>query len=233
MKININSSAVVKHTNTLEKLHRSALPTAVRSTLNSVAFDVKKTTMPESAARNFIQRAPNFFKANSRVEMAKGWSVDQMKAVVGFIPKDQSVEDLEQQEYGGTIEGRAFIPMDQSRAGGNTSKVRPSNRLSKISKIVNAATMPGNNPKAKFAAAARKAGRGGFVLGNLGEKTLWKIESIDGRTIKKKPLFSYEKSRDVSVSRTGFMRTASIESANKIEKIFIREAQKQIDRLTK
>lgn len=233
MKLNINNDEVVKHTNRLEKMHRSALPLAIRNTLNSVAFDVKKSTMPASAEREFVTRAPNFFKANSRVQMAKGWNVDSMQSIVGFVPKDQAVEDLEQQEYGGTIEARSFIPMDQARAGGPAAKVRPSNRLSRIGKVVNANTMEGKTPQAKFLNAARKAGKGGFVLGNLPEKTLWKIEAIDGRTIKKKPLFSYEKNRDVSVSATGFMRTASMESAKKLEAIFIREAERQIDRLTK
>jgi hypothetical protein len=231
MQFNINSSEVVKHTNTLEKMHRSALPLAVRNTLNSVAFDVKKNTMPESAEKEFVNRAPNFFKANSRVEMAKGWNVDSMQSVVGFIPKDQAVEDLEEQEYGGTIESRSFIPMDQSRAGGPATKVRPVNRLMKIGKVVNANTMEGKTPQAKFMNAARKAGKGGYVLGNLPDKTLWKIEAIDGRTIKKKPLYSYEKNRDVSVSATGFMRAASMESANKLNAIFFEQAKKQIDRL--
>lgn len=233
MEFNINNDAVVRHTNTLEKMHRSALPLAIRNTLNSVAFDVKKTTMPASAEREFVTRAPNFFKANSRVEMARGWNVDSMQSMVGFLPRDQAVEDLEEQEYGGTIEARSFIPMDQARAGGPATKVRPSNRLTKIGKVVNANTMEGKTPQAKFLAAARKAGKGGYVLGNLPEKTLWKIEAIDGRTIKKKPLFSYEKNRDVTVSPTGFMRTASLESAAKIEKIFIAQAERQIERLTK
>lgn len=233
MRLNINSDAVVTHTNTLEKLHRSALPNAIRSTLNSVAFDVKQNTMPTSASREFVQRAPNFFKANSRVEMAKGWDVDRMKSIVGFIPKSQAVEDLEQQEYGGTIEARAFIPMDPARAGGPASKIRPSNRLTKIGKVVNANTMAGNTPQAKFFAAARKAGKGGFVIDSLPKKTLWKIESMQGRVIKKRALFSYEKGRDVRVDATGFMRSASKESANKIEKIFMREALKQVQRLAK
>lgn len=233
MKFNINNSAAVKHTNTLEKMHRSALPLAIRGTLNTTAFDVKKNTMPQEAAKTFTQRAPNFFKSNSRVEMAKGWDVDGMKAIVGFLGRSQAVEDLEQQEYGGKIEGRSFIAMDTARAGGHATKVRPSNRLSRINKIVNSATMPGATLQAKFIAAARKAGRGGYVLGNLPEKTLWKIESIEGRTIKKKPLFSYEKGRDVKVKQTHFMRTASTESANKMDVVFGQQAKRQIERLNK
>lgn len=231
--ININSSAVVRHTNTLEQMHKSALPLAVRNTLNSVAFDVKKTTMPASAEREFVTRAPNFFKANSRVEMARGWKVDAMQSVVGFIPKDQAVDDLEAQEYGGKIESRSFIPMDLARSGGPATKVRPTNRLSKIGKVVNANTMEGRTPQAKFINAAKKAGRGGYVIGNLPDKTLWKIERIDGRVIHKKPLYSYEKNREVSVTATGFMRAASLESAKKLEQIFIEQAQKQIERLSK
>jgi hypothetical protein len=233
MRFNINNKAAVKHTNTLEKLHRSALPLAIRNTLNSVAFDVKKTTMPQEAARTFTQRNPNFFKATSRVEMAKGWNAEAMQSVVGFVGNSQAVEDLEQQEYGGVIEGRSFIPLDPARTGGPASKVRPSNRISRIKNIVNAADMPGATVQAKFMAAVRKAGKGGYVLGNLPKKTLWKIEGFDGRKIKKKALFSFEKSRDVSVSGTGFMRSASIESAEKMDMIFAREAQKQIERLNK
>lgn len=233
MQLNINSNEVVRHTNTLEKLHRSALPLAVRNTLNTVAFDVKKNTMPASAERAFVTRAPNFFKANSRVEMARGWDVNSMQSVVGFIPKDQAVEDLEAQEYGGVIEGRSFIPMDQARMGSPATKVRPSHRLMKIGNVVNANTIEGKTPQAKFLNAAKKAGKGGTVLGNLPDQTLWKIEAIDGRTIKKKPLYSYEKNRDVYVGATGFMRDASMKSARLLEQTFIEQAKRQIDRLTK
>lgn len=238
MVLNINSDAVVKHTNTLEKMHRSSLPNAIRGTLNGAALDVKQNSMPRSAASQFTQRAPNFFKANSRIEFAKGWDVDSMRSTVGFIGKssnksDQAVDDLEEQEYGGTIKHRAFVPMDTARAGGNETKVRPSNRIGKIKNVVNSNTMAGKGPKAAFILAAKKAGRGGFVLGNTPSKTLYKIQSITGSTIKKTPLYSYSRGRNVRVSQTGFMRTASIESANKMDRIFAREAQKQIERLQK
>lgn len=238
MRLNINSDAVVRHTNTLEKMHRSALPNAIRGTLNSAALDVKQNTMPRSAASEFTQRAPNFFRANSKVDFAKGWDVDSMRSTVGFIGKtsnksDQAVDDLEAQEYGGKIESRAFIAMDIARAGGSDTKVRPSNRIGKIKNVVNSNTMAGKSPKSSFILAAMKAGKGGFVIGNTPKKTLWKIESINGRLIKKKPLFSYEKGRKVRVSQTGFMRSASMESGNKMDRIFYKEAQKQIERLNK
>ena len=49
MILNVNTDAVVALTNKLEKLHRSAFPVAVRSTLNSAAFDMKKDTILKSA----------------------------------------------------------------------------------------------------------------------------------------------------------------------------------------
>lgn len=227
--LNIDATAVIEHTATLEKLHRSALPLAIRNTLTSVAFDVKKTTMPAEAEKAFTVRAPNFFKAKSRVDMARGWDIGSMQSVVGFTGSDQAVQDLEQQEYGGTIESRSFIPLDVSRTSGHASKVKPSNRLSKIKRIVNSNTIEGKTPKAKFWNAVKKAGKGGYVIGNNSKQTLFKVERIT--PLKIKPLYSFKRGRDVDVDQTHFMRTASLASGEKINSIYIREAQKQIARI--
>jgi len=244
MILNINSSAVVVFTNKLEKLHKSALPVAIRTALNSAAFDVKQHTMPKSAQR-FVQRQPNFFKANSRVEMAKGWNIMTMQAIVGFTSENLrigasnfAVNDLEQQEYGGRIEAKSFIPLDESRQGASQARpVRPMNRLTEIKGIVNSANIVGPSTRAAFVRAAIKAGRGGFVLGNYPKQKLWKVDSIsrigNQTIIKKTGLYTYKQGRSVNVGETGFMRWASFESANKLEQFYIIEAQKQISRLTK
>jgi len=44
-------------------------------------------------------------------------------------------------------------------------------------------------------------------------------------------LYSVKSGRSVGVKETGFMRWASIESANKLEDFYIVAAQKQIDRV--
>jgi len=240
VKININTDAVVKFTDKLERIHRSALPIAIRSTLNSAAFDVKKTTMPATSKATFTNRVPNFFKANSRVEMAKGFNIREMKAIVGFVDKglkgtnNYAVKELEQQEHGGNIEKKSFIPTDKAR-GGKTRAVRPGNRLSSINKVVNSYAR--NNPKQAFIKAAIKVGPGGHVIGNFQKKIMWRIDSIDRSgtrmKIKKTPLYSYQKNRSVHVKATGFMKEASQESANKMQKYYIREAEKQIKRLRK
>lgn len=239
-EININTDEVVKLTNKLEKLHRSALPVAIRGTLNSAAFDVKQNTMPKSAERTFINRNRNFFKANSRVDMAKGFNIKAMQATIGFVTSglrgsNQAVEDLEQQEYGGTIKGRSFIPMDPVRGGSNTKAVRPGNRLSKIRNIINAAKAKGKTKQEKFIKSALAAGKGGYIIGNLDPQILYKITSITRRgnrmIIKKKPLYSFEKGRSVNITRTGFMQSATLKTAKKLDDFYIKQAKKQIQRL--
>lgn len=220
-------------------MKRSALPNAIRNTLNKAAFDVKQRTMPKTAAENFEKRQPNFFKANSRVQMAKGFDINSMQSAVGFTgtnlkgQNNFAVKDLEQQEYGGSIQKKAFIPMQTARSGGNSRPVRPSNRLSVITNIVNSNTTPGKNKKQQFLNAVKKAGPGGYVIGNKTKKVLWRVESIKKGKIKMKPLYSYEQNRSVSVKGTGFMRSASMQSGKRIEDFYIAEAKRQIERLAK
>jgi len=238
--IDIDQSAVVVYTNNLEKLGKSALPVAIRTALNSAAFDVKKNTMPRSALR-FIHRTENFFKANSSVQMASGWSIRDMQAIVGFTSdrlrigsSNFAVKDLEQQEYSGSIGGKTFIPLNPARVGGSFNKVvRPINRLSVLNKqkIINAGQV--RNKKAGFVAAAHKAGVGGLVLGNQSKEILWRINSISGSKINMTPLYSVKSGRSVKVGETGFMRFASLQSANKLEDFYIKEAEKQIDKFVK
>lgn len=215
------------------------MPVAVRSTLNSAAFDVKKTTMPAKSAAQFKNRQPNFFKANSRVEMAKGLNVSSMRATVGFTStslkgeNNYAVKDLEQQEEGGTIQKKSFIPMKQARGGSEDKPVLSRNRLSQIKNIVNAANMTGNTPRSKFVKAIIKAGTGGYVINaNKYKKTLFRVKSAS-RPRMVEPLYSYREHRSVNVRSTGFMQDASIQSAGKMQKFFAIEAKKQINKALK
>jgi hypothetical protein len=239
--LNINTDAVVAHTNRLEKMHRSALPVAIRGSLNSAAFDVKLKTMPLSAKREFTERNKTFFKANSRVAMAKGFDVKSMKAFVGFTGirlkggNNFSVNDLTQQEFGGTIKKRSFIPTDAARGGNKAKPVRPSNRLSKINNIVNQNRFSGNR-KQRFIKAINRAGKGGYVLGGstLGQNTLFKVNSLNKKGgFKITPLYDFKEGRNVRVKPTHFMSKASLVSGRKIEAFYVKEAKRQFERLRK
>lgn len=243
---NINSSAVVVLTNKLEKLRKSALPNAIRNTLNSAAFDVKQKTMPVTSHKHFIHRKPNFFIANSKVIMAQGYDIKTMRATVGFTPTNAkynnfAVNELEQQEHSGTIQHRTFVPLDQARSGeSHSSQILPSNRLKTIKKIIDTAKgQTFRNKKEQFIKAAIHAGKGGFVIGNFGKKTLFRITGVkrdkNGKTIiSRKAIYSYDKGRGVKIKKaTHFFREASLISANRINGFFAREAQRQIQRTFK
>jgi hypothetical protein len=246
MQININSDAVVKHTNTLERISKKALPNAIRETLSKTALDVKKNTLDKSAKRNFVQRSPNFFKAFSKVEFAKGTNILSMKATVGMVEEglqgghNFAVKDLEQQETGGRIKGKSFIPLDTARRGGGRTPVRPGNRISKIKKPLDSFAKPkGKNRMERFVKSSIAAGVGGYVLGNFNPGILWRITSIKRKKTKlkgrgsntiigKKAIYSFKKKRSVSVKGTNFAKEAAIKSAQSIENTFILEAEKQI-----
>lgn len=239
MILNVNNDAVVTLTNQLEKLHRSAFPVAVRSALNSAAFDVKQKTMPARAAMTFENRRKNFFKANSRVDMARGFDMKSMKSTVGFIPlggTNKAVDELEQQERGGQINGRSFVPMDTARISKSHSRnVQKKNRVSVMKNVVNARNMRGKNAKQRFVKSIVHAGKGGLVLAEYkGKEILWRVDSLNrdsnGR-FKLTALYSYKKGRKVKVKATHFMEKSSLNSANKLDDFFIIEANKQIKRL--
>jgi hypothetical protein len=237
--VNINTDAAVIHTNRLERMGRNALPNAIRNALNSTAFDVKQNTMPKVAKHKFINRAPNFFKANSKVEMARGFNVNTMQSKVGFVPNrskgvNQAVKDLEQQEHGGKIEKRSFIATDTARGGSGKSLVRPINRLSRIKNIVDVKNASGKNYGQKFIKSVIYAGKGGFVKAKFkGRETLWRVNSIKRKDNKFKltPIYTYKKGRSVQVDETGFMRKASLLSARKMEDFYIKAARRELARV--
>lgn len=244
--LNVNTDKVVLFTNKLEKIRKVELPIAIRGALNSAAFDVKQRTMIQSSEAHFIKRKPNFFKANSHVEMAKGLDIRTMKAAVGFMPSraaynNKAVEELHQQEYGGDIGDRTLIPTEGARVGGNATAVRPKNRLktigSQITRAIDVKNIPGPNRRYKFMRAANKAGRGGYVIAGLRKRMVYRIDSISrkyGRTfVKQTALYSFDKGRSVKIDSTGFMREASLRSAGRLEKFYIAEANRRIAKMKK
>lgn len=258
MVLNINSNEVVKHTARLERIHKSALPSAIRNTLNDAVFDVKTKTMP-STASEFKKRSPNFFKANSKFEKAQGFNVHSMKATVGFFENNlastsnYAVKDLEQQEDGGIIQKKTFIAQKKARVG--NKMVRQNFRLNNLhnkhfvktsSKGVDRAgnTITIKSLKQQFIRAAiyaeTKFGKNAFVLGNRGtggSKTLSLINGIrKGRhaiEVSRTPIYSVKKGRVVPVKATNFMKRASLESGSKMENFYIKQAQRQFEKLKK
>ncbi|MGB0881433.1 MAG: hypothetical protein ACPGSO_00660 [Vicingaceae bacterium] len=221
--LDINSDAVVKFTNTLERIRISRVPAAIRGALNQTAFDVKTKTLLTQTKKDFIERRKNFFKAKSKVQLAKGKNIKSMKSIVGFIDgnTNPAVENLEQQEYGGKIGGRSFIPMNTSRVSSNYKRnVRKANRIGgnrlPVKKIGN---------KKSFKRQVYKEGVGKAILYR---NTVFRIKSISKKNIKLTALYSHKEGRSVKVKPTGFMRRASNTSGRKIDDFYIKQIKRQL-----
>lgn len=235
--ININTDAMVVMTAKLESVGKNALPNAVRGTLNGLAFDVKKRTLPKSAKDTFTHRKPNFFKTFSRVNMAKGNDMDSMRSEVGFQGRGgtsaKAVEDLEKQEHGGRIAGRSFIPLETARAGKSRNRmVAAKNRLGRIGRVVDSSKATGKNRQERFFKSAIFAGVGGAVVGNFEPNVVYRITAIDkvkGKLrIKKTPLYTYDKGRTVRVTATRFSEQAANETVKSTPAIWVKEGNRII-----
>jgi hypothetical protein len=170
-----------------------------------------------------------------------------MRSTVGFMESrlrlggnNFAVKDLEQQEHAGKIGGKSFIPLDSARANGYSSLVKPANRLSQIlksNKIVVARNLAGGGTKKqKFIRAVVKAGVGGYVLGSniKGESILWRVDAINGpNRFSLTALYDYVGGRKVRVQQTGFMETATLKSASKLNSFYIAQANYWINKYMK
>jgi len=220
MGFDINTSAHIKLTVALGKLHRSALPVAVRGTLNDAAFETKQN-IPKTASRKFITRNKSFFRAFSSVEKARGFDINSMSSVVGINPaKGEKVADgLEKQETGGGIKGRKLIPHDKGRiSGSHSKKLRTKNRFNKIN-IVDV--------------RKKKGKRGNYLLIKKGGKgTVFEIKST-GKRQKLVPVYSYRSTKISKVKPSAFMKPASIMATRKMPQFYVSQAERQIKRLLK
>ena len=242
--LDVNTDNLVRYANWLEKLNKKDLPKVVAKTLSKTAMNVKKKTLPVSFGSSMIKRNKSFITSHTRVEFAKAKeNVNSIKSTVGFFPSGKqgnsgqwAVKNMLQQEEGGTIKRKEFIPLTREKggpgkgartAGSLRKRVTKRNRLSGI-RYIKAKDVQGRNEKSKFFNAIRKAKSGGYVLSEKG--ILWRVKSLTGRKPSLEALFSYEKGRTANIKKPkGFMKKASIRSSRRMNSIFIKEATKQID----
>lgn len=232
---NIDTHEVAIHVNRLERMNKRAFPNAVRGTLNSMAFKTKKVEMPKEAEK-FTNRQRNFFRYFSRVEMARGNDIRMMRSTVGFVggDKNQAVADLEQQEHGGVIKGRSFIPVDKARVSNSPQRnVRKKNRISGIGNVVVVKDAKHATAKGKFVKSAIHAGVGGILLTSNALVRVKKLkrESRNRWKIQTEMLYSFKKGRTVKVRATHFMKKASDRVQENGNKIFIKEAEFQLNKM--
>lgn len=218
IKLDINTKEVIAATSKLEGIRSSALPLAVRLTLNKAAFDTKKE-VPNTASKNFITRNKSFFRFMTLVDMVsdKG-NINNMESRVGINTRKfpALAERLEVQELGGVLD-RSMVPMKQARtSGSNEKRVKRANYLSSI-------RIP----------STRKRGAGtGFIMIKKGNKgTVFQIKK--GKKSSLTPLYSFEKNRNVKIKKVSFMEQSAQDSIQELPKNFVEQAERLIQRYTR
>lgn len=246
--LNINTDACVVLTRKLEQMHRSALPVAIRQTLNAAAFDVKKNTLPNSASKNFIKRSPNFFKTFSKVNKATGFNTKTMQAVVGMSDNgkgkaaETAVGNMGIQEEGGVID-HGFSYLKATR-GGHTVKgvVRRTNYYDH-SKVISGKSNQKRGRgtvKSKFVARAFRSlkEKKPMFFNSIKGNYLMRVTSIrrkkNGKVKIASQLLMKERSdKPAKIKATHFSKEAAVATIKKIEGFYIIEAKKQIERIVR
>lgn len=242
----------------MKTLRRSVLPLAVRETLNDLAFDVKGRTLTESAAKSFAHsRVPTVWKKFSGVNRATGWNINSMKSEVGMtagaVAKAKPlVANMEAQEEGGKIdEGLDYLRASRT-SGSNDNTVRGKRRWSNLPKLTNGnpntytwkgrKQLTGGTTKSRMINALfmsaytqrvmriKQGGRNLYIL----------VESIKKYTSSKftsqfkitsKLLYVSRGDNQKPVSATHFSKNAAMMTVQRTQEFWIKNAQKQIDRV--
>lgn len=212
MKLNVNTDAAIQLTAKLEKLHRSAFPSAVRNTLNDMAFEAKKQ-IPIEAKDQFTIRQKNLFNRFSIVEKASGFNVSSMVSKVGIdanVNRGNEVsKGLEKQEKGGSIVGSKLIPHNKGRLSGSYQKKMPKKRW--------LANIDIGTQKKKVVSAKY------VLIKSQSKGTVFEINNNKKLT----PVFTYVKSRNKSIQKRQFIQPAVKTATSKAEMFYKNNAEFQ------
>jgi hypothetical protein len=247
MKLNVNTKANIVLTAKLERLNKTAFPSAVRSTLNDAAFEMKKTNIPDSARKNMTVRNKTVFKKFTGVKKASGFNISSMASEVGFIPKDgvkghKVPSGMESNEVGGSDDS-GFMYMPKTRTSKSAKRlVRRNARYnkSKILKIHKGATNINSKSNSRFIVSAIEsveqkkpfnfATKKGFFLV---QATSYKQDK-DGKTEVKLDFLMRGRNKFKATSKaTHFNREAALKTAGQMEKFYKKNAEYQFNKVWK
>jgi len=227
----INAKEIVSFTNRLERMHKSVLPVSIRGALNDAAFIDKTKFIGERFGENFEQRRSGFIRSHTSFNKSPNtFDINKMVSEAGVIKgKSEAGDNLEKQEFGGTISGRDFIPMTPARTGRNKAKTVSKRFYLKNIKPKEGAKRTQNQ---QFIRAAFKAGKGGFVRYDdyiFLIKTIRK-PSRDKMFIKADPVYSYKRGRSVAVNKAPFIGPSGEKAAAMIPEYYIKQAERRLNK---
>jgi len=242
--LNVNTDAVIELTAKLERLNKTAFPSAVRSTLNDSAFLMKQKNILESAKNNMTVRNQSFFKRYTGVKRATGFKVNTMYSESGFsnsndIKAKKALEGMEHNEVGGSDNtGAMYLP-----------KARTSNSAMRLVK------RKARFDKSKLARGTRKHKKSKKLanvqnmFASFEEKTPTFIETSNGKflvqvkSFKKKAngkldikldfLMRSRRQHVAKAKATHFNKEAAIKTSKQIEVFYKKNAEYQIKKIWK
>lgn len=242
--LNVNTDAVIALTAKLERLHKSAFPSAVRSTLNDSAFLMKQKNILESAKNNMTVRNQSFFKRYTGVKRATGFKVNSMYSESGFsnsndIKAKKALEGMEHNEVGGSDNtGAMYLPkartsnsamrlvrrksrFDKSKLAKGTSSYMRSKKLANIQNMV--ASFQEKDP------TYIETSKGKFLV----QVKSYKKNANGKIDIKLDFLMRSRRQHVAKAKATHFVKEASLKTAKQIESFYVKNATYQIKKFWK
>jgi len=249
-RMNVNTDAAIILTAKLERLNKSAFPSAVRSSLNDAAFHQKKSELLDSAKKNMTVRNPAFFRKFTGVKRATGFDVGSMYSEVGFKNTDpnpikgkKAIEGMEHNEIGGSDDTGAMY-MKKARTSNSARKlVRRKARFDK-SRIAKGTSSNVKSKKLAFMAN---------VIASFNEKEPTFIQTSKGRflvqvtkisssisgkrkgklDIKMDFLMRSRKEHKAKAKATHFSREAALKTQQKMDDFYLKNATFQFNKVLK
>lgn len=240
----VNTDEVIGLSAKLERLHKSAFPSAVRNTLNNAAFDMKKN-IPGEAAKKFTTRNKTFFRRVSAVNKADGFNVNAMQATTGISADPELADNLGAQEFGGTVKGKKLVPHSHARVSRSRNKrVAKKYNLNKVRAYDATNTFKAHRGtrKSKFVAAVMgtvKSGRKFMLLKTNNKGTLYEVVSVSSNVrskkvrIKLKKLYLIRNKNKHTVPSTGFLKNSAVIASSKMNGFYVSNAEFQFKKYLK
>lgn len=230
-RFDVNTAGIIHLTDRLERLNRSAFPSAVRSTLSDAAFEMKQKNILESAKRNLTVRNKTVFKKFTGVERAKfNRNIESMQATVGFVPKDgvkgSKVPDgMEANEVGG-VDTKGWMYNNDSRISKDKTRLVRRNSRYKKSNILNVR-------RARSIATKKALDFFGYAYESFNQKKAFHLRTKKGLVLAQATSFKDDSSGIPSVKLEFLMRSRKDFNAKAKATHFVKEGaiktQKQIE----
>ena len=244
-QMNVNTDAAIILTAKLERMHRSAMPNAIRSSLNDAAFEMKKKNILGSAKLNMKVKNAMFFKKFTGVNKATGFNVDSMYSEVGFINTDpnpikgkKAIEGMESNEVGGSDStGSMYL----GKARGQNSlkrKVKVASRYDR-SKLAKKHIGHKNNSSALALISSFEERKPVFIRAKSGIGYVVQVNKIDyepggkNRKISVDFLMRSRNKKPAKAKATHFNREAAIKTSKQIDEFYLKNATYQFNKVWK